>query len=81
MFDHPDPLSLTLAEMCVSLFVKCFPLLVVLYLLGPGCFSLSSRHLSELIMSVFTVAPCRASREKAMLSEGSNAKDCASVRQ
>lgn len=30
VFDHPDPLSLTLAEICVSLFVKCFLPLVVL---------------------------------------------------
>lgn len=77
------PLVPDFGEMCVSVFVKCFPPLVVLhssYLLGPGCVSINSRHSSERIVSVFAVAPCRAGGEKAMLWEGSNAKACAAVR-
>lgn len=84
MFNYPDPFSLTLAEMCMSLFVKCFPLLVVLfssYLLGPGCISSNSRHSDEVITRVFSVAPCRASGKKRVFLEGSDAKDCASVKE
>lgn len=47
LFDHPELLSLTVAEMCVSLFVKCCAFSVVLI-------AVAFQHLDALLLTLGT---------------------------